>query len=185
MTKRFWAGMMIFSLLIAAGASAFVYVRLQERAMVEIPLGNEPASPRPPETDGPDPASEGAETAGVSISTVPATVVANGDLEEGDPERAPVEEAPAAMDERNILFTFFSSTAKEVAIIGDFTDWFRQPLRRRAGNRWTRAVKLKPGRYAYMFVVDDRRVPDPNAKETTTDGRSVLVVEPLSSDSAS
>jgi len=45
---------------------------------------------------------------------------------------------------------------------------------------WEMSLPLEPGSYKYMFVVDEKRVKDPNNK-TVRDGRSVINVKPLTS----
>ena len=94
----------------------------------------------------------------------------------------PSGEAPAATateETRNILFSYHGA-GKNVAIVGDFNNWFREPLRKKKDNVWRTSVKLRPGTYKYMFVVDDKRVRDPNNKSVSDGGRSVLTVKPAS-----
>jgi len=80
---------------------------------------------------------------------------------------------------RNILFSVHSSVAKDVYIIGDFTKWFREPLTKKKGNLWTLAKKLTPGTYEYLYVVDGRRVKDPNNKKVSNGGKSLITVKPI------
>lgn len=64
--------------------------------------------------------------------------------------------------------------AKRVQVAGDFNGWnpARTPLERvSADGAWSVTIPLKPGRYAYMFVVDGREwVVDPFASEQKDDG---------------
>ena len=56
--------------------------------------------------------------------------------------------------------------AKQVYVAGSFNNWHAaaQPLRP-AGGEWVGELKLAPGRYEYLFVVDGKWLPDPSAPE--------------------
>ena len=64
--------------------------------------------------------------------------------------------------------------AHTVAIAGDFNGWNPQVnlLENSEGNNiWSGTLKLEPGRYEYMFVLDGERwFPDPNALRYVKDG---------------
>ena len=64
--------------------------------------------------------------------------------------------------------------AHTVAIAGDFNDWNPQSniLEDSEGDGiWTGTLKLEPGRYEYMFVLDGEKwFPDPNALRYVKDG---------------
>jgi len=64
--------------------------------------------------------------------------------------------------------------AHTVAIAGDFNGWNPQTnlLEDPEGNGiWTGTLKLEPGRYEYMFVLDGEKwFPDPNALRYVKDG---------------
>ena len=64
--------------------------------------------------------------------------------------------------------------AHTVAIAGDFNDWNPQAniLKDPEGDGiWTGTLKLEPGRYEYMFVLDGEKwFPDPNALRYVKDG---------------
>lgn len=57
--------------------------------------------------------------------------------------------------------------AKEVAVAGTFNNWQASttPLKPAPGGEWCGEIKLPPGRYEYLFVVDGRWLPDPAARE--------------------
>jgi len=61
-----------------------------------------------------------------------------------------------------------------VAIAGDFNDWNPQAnlLEDQNGDGiWTGTLKLEPGKYEYMFVLDGEKwLPDPNALRYAKDG---------------
>lgn len=58
--------------------------------------------------------------------------------------------------------------AKQVFVAGSFNDWHAAaiPLRYSPGGEWRGELKLPPGRYEYLFVVDGKWMPDPAARET-------------------
>lgn len=66
------------------------------------------------------------------------------------------------------------SKAHTVAIAGDFNGWSPQAnlLEDLDGDGiWTATLDLKPGRYEYMFVLDEEKwLPDPNALRYVKDG---------------
>lgn len=67
-----------------------------------------------------------------------------------------------------------NNKAHTVAIAGDFNDWNPQAniLEDPEGDGiWTGILKLEPGRYEYMFVLDGEKwFPDPNALRYVKDG---------------
>lgn len=149
MSRGSWAGVMVVSLL-ASGASGFyVFTQIEPKNLLNAP-----------------------------ITTTPAATVADQPMPEQKPVEAvlPIstEEKPAT---RNILFRIPKPSAKSVFIIGDFNDWKRQPLEKK-GKTWEITFALKPGAYEYMYVIDDKRVKDPNNK-IVKDGKSVINVKPL------
>jgi hypothetical protein len=75
--------------------------------------------------------------------------------------------------------------ARTVQAAGDFNGWnpASTPLEPTTSGAWTVTLRLEPGRYEYMFVVDGERwVADPFAIEQTDDGfgarNAVLDVRP-------
>ena len=90
--------------------------------------------------------------------------------------------------DRGILFQLHAPDAFIVYLAGSFNDWAKKrdglvsdPQFAMTGpdsnGVWRAEVELKPGRYVYQFVIDgDRWLADPNADETDTANRSVLVV---------
>jgi hypothetical protein len=72
--------------------------------------------------------------------------------------------------------------AKHVYVAGSFNGWKPEttPLAPLGNGRWKGDLNLGPGRHEYLFVVDGKWLPDPNAKESVQNpfgGRnSVLTV---------
>lgn len=63
--------------------------------------------------------------------------------------------------------------ASTVHVAGDFNGWnpSRTPLQSAPGGAWSVTIPLAPGRYEYMFIVDNAQwVADPFATEQTDDG---------------
>ncbi len=92
------------------------------------------------------------------------------------PPPAPtVASAPAPHNEPLALvrLVMVQPTAATVAVAGDFNGWdpARTPLLRNDGGMWTTTIRLKPGRYQYMFVIDGKEwQTDPLASEVSQDG---------------
>lgn len=61
-----------------------------------------------------------------------------------------------------------------VAVVGDFNDWNPDKHQLNDENEdgiWTATLKLEPGRYEYMFILDGQKwVPDPEAYRYVRDG---------------
>ena len=67
-----------------------------------------------------------------------------------------------------------ASQVRSIAVVGDFNDW--DPTRNLLADEnndgiWTVTLKLEPGRYEYMFILDGQKwVPDPSAYRYVSDG---------------
>jgi len=94
----------------------------------------------------------------------------------------PKKEEPAEF--RNILFQYRSSKAKSVSIIGEFNNWIPQPLQKKDKNLWYITLKIKPGKYAYNYLVDGKIILDPNNLKEPVKVKdfesSYLILEPRS-----
>ncbi|MBN1492715.1 MAG: glycogen-binding domain-containing protein [Candidatus Omnitrophica bacterium] len=57
---------------------------------------------------------------------------------------------------KEIEFSFFAPSAKDVKVAGSFTDWNKKPIKLKSNRdgKWQTTVKLKPGTYEYRFLVD-------------------------------
>jgi hypothetical protein len=71
--------------------------------------------------------------------------------------------------------------AQQVYVAGSFNGWKPDttPLAALGNGRWKGDLKLGPGRYEYLFVVDGQWRPDPNARETVQNpfgGRNSVVM---------
>lgn len=167
MNRRFWLGLMMVALILAVGSAYVILDKLAHPAPQPKPvvLKTVPA-PRPAPS--------------VAVSTAAAAVETS--TAAAKPAE-PVEPAPAARKpsnaKRNILFKLIRSNAKQISIIGDFNNWTRRPMKRR-GKTWQLSVPLAPGTYEYAFIVDGKRIRDPNNRRSAPKGTaSVLIVKPL------
>ena len=86
---------------------------------------------------------------------------------------------------KRIRFSLLARRAKDVLLVGDFTEWETRPIimdRMKPRSRTFGAVvDLPPGTYQYKFIVDGKWVEDPNADAVTNEfgtGNSVITVEP-------
>lgn len=151
MTRKFWGMVMVTSLLITLGAAYFWFEKM---AQTEMALTvTEPVIPaahpiEPPKPVAPPPESQGEKS-------IPSA---------------------SGHETRNILFNFPRATAESVFIVGDFNDWHRQPMVK-IDKKWQVTIPLESGTYKYMFVVDEKRVRDPNNKNSA-DGKSLINVKP-------
>jgi 1,4-alpha-glucan branching enzyme len=82
----------------------------------------------------------------------------------------------------NIEFTLTASTAKTVAVAGDFNNWSptEATMHKKASGEWAVSVRLPAGRYLYKLIVDGKWMPDPDNPTQVPDGyggtNSVVVV---------
>ena len=82
-----------------------------------------------------------------------------------------------------VVFTYRDDQAQKVCIAGSFNQWSVQShCMNKDKNTWTLKLSLSPGRYPYLFLVDDRISKlDPGASLTEESGfgtkNSILVVE--------
>jgi hypothetical protein len=118
----------------------------------------------------------------ISVAAVPSKPAAENqpapaDIQKESAPAVAVAAAPAVPATRNILFRFPRPSAKSVFIIGDFNDWKRTAMEKNEKG-WDLTIPLTPGSYKYMFVVDEKRIKDPNNK-VAQDGKSVINVKPL------
>jgi len=82
-----------------------------------------------------------------------------------------------------VVFTYMDDQAQKVCIAGSFNQWSPQShCMNKDKNTWTLKLSLSPGRYPYLFLIDDRISKlDPGAGLTEESGfgtkNSILVVE--------
>src|SRR6266446_4831901 len=68
-----------------------------------------------------------------------------------------------AADEVTVTFKYSNPNAKSVGVAGEFSDWGTLPMTKDESGAWSRTFQLKPGTYAYKFVVNGTDwVFDPN-----------------------
>lgn len=81
---------------------------------------------------------------------------------------------PGSLAEITFSMRADASQVQSIAIVGDFNDWDpHRDLLTDDNNDgiWTVTLKLKPGRYEYMFIIDGEKwVPDPKAYRYVSDG---------------
>jgi hypothetical protein len=84
---------------------------------------------------------------------------------------------------RLVTFRIEEPAASSVSLVGSFNGWSPQNhrLQKRDGKIWEITLSLAPGRYAYRFLIDQKKqVLDPSTKLTEPDGfggqNSVVIV---------
>ena len=96
--------------------------------------------------------------------------------------------SPGAMTASNapagatVKFVYHAPSASSVRLVGDFNQWNKEktPLRKSSDGYWTIELEFKPGRYNYLFYIDETRwAPDPAASLNEDDdfGRKNSVLE--------
>ncbi|MBI2929794.1 MAG: hypothetical protein HYY24_29395 [Verrucomicrobia bacterium] len=97
-----------------------------------------------------------------SKPTNPPTV-ANGEL--STPNVSSVANAVEKPLANGVALRLLAPVARDVCVVGTFNDWQigATPLKSSSGGEWRAELKLAPGRYEYLFVVDGDWTPDPAA----------------------
>ena len=69
---------------------------------------------------------------------------------------------------RRVTFSFESSDAKEVILMGDFNNWNakKHSMKSNENGMWNKSVVIPPGRYEYKFLVDRQWEKDPQNDQT-------------------
>jgi 1,4-alpha-glucan branching enzyme len=70
---------------------------------------------------------------------------------------------PAGPKTKQVIFQWTLTEAKTVAVVGDFNGWdpHAHPLKKGKDGDWKATLRLKPGMYEYIFVVDGEWREDP------------------------
>jgi 1,4-alpha-glucan branching enzyme len=85
--------------------------------------------------------------------------------------------SPLHQAKRNLHHVFFfcdAPRARQVLLAGDFNRGDPTPMRRMADGRWMACLELPHGHHQYVFLVDGKRVLDPNAAGKTRNERNEL-----------
>lgn len=193
MNRKNLLSLLVLDLLVmvlAAGLIVYRYHSLARLSSLEASASRNiaaPAVPVVPETvKAPEPAQAQQPTADIAGTETSAEDAAPQIEPPGTPAEPAAEAKPAKGKSRNIGFVYRNSKARKVHLIGDFNDWIPQPLTRDKDHKWSIAIAVAPGDYAYNFVVDGKPLRDPNNPKTCDAGRgftnSYLKVKPLSED---
>src|ERR1039457_1494739 len=77
----------------------------------------------------------------------------------------PISERFPALEEQEIILTYFAPLAREVKVAGNFNGWSPDatPLKNTGAGEWVVRLMLRSGQYEYRFVVDGRWIEDPQA----------------------
>ncbi|MBI2915974.1 MAG: hypothetical protein HYY07_03860 [Elusimicrobia bacterium] len=120
-----------------------------------------------------------------SPSPSPAEKIQTGEPEEEVPTEEDTSSDPASSSKRmkpkKVTFAYSDPAAKRVTIVGDFNQWSPQLLQKQ-NEMWTLRLELKPGKYAYNFIVDGEMIRDPKNKRSRNAGQKVpssfLAIQP-------
>ena len=82
----------------------------------------------------------------------------------------PISERFPALEEQEVVLTFYAPEAKTVHVAGTFNDWSpdANPMASIGSEGWSAHLLLKSGQYEYRFVVDGIWTEDPQATQSTT-----------------
>ena len=86
----------------------------------------------------------------------------------------PLHRYSAKRNLHHVAFFCHAPEAKQVSLIGDFNDWQPNvtPMLRQPDGRWTASLEVRHGYHQYVFLVDDKRVLDPNATGQAKDSHN-------------
>lgn len=156
----------------AAEEEVLAETDVREDILVEdtkLPQEEAPA----PKAEEPAPAdTKSAEQPSESKAAKPAEAPAEKPAVKAEPKRQSVFVSGTGKT-RKVTFKYYGN-AKSVSIISGFT--MRKPVAlKKSGGVWSTTLVIYPGEYRYMFMVDGKETPDPNAEQD--DGRSVVVIK--------
>ena len=79
----------------------------------------------------------------------------------------PIAERFPALEEQEVVLTFYAPAAKSVQVAGNFNGWRPEasPLTHTGHDVWSAKLLLKSGQYEYRFVVDGVWTDDPQATQ--------------------
>jgi hypothetical protein len=99
------------------------------------------------------------------------TVTPSARLAENQPAGKSVATKSKKSPEKTARF-HLQTQAKSVQIAGDFNDWGKSPINMvpDGNGQWSAVVPLKPGQYAYRFIVDGKWCDDPNCNQRVANG---------------
>ncbi len=196
MTKKYWAALAIFCFTIALGSAVFLYQSLKNKTGNEVPLKKvvtEKSTREEKKTAEKFEVVNSTDTvktpSATEISKTAALKTAEPDKPKPAAKNSSSQTSPLKKEAvsykvtsglRNIGFSYHNMKAKEVFITGSFNDWSKQALYNK-GKIWAASVQLAPGTYQYQFIVDGKKIPDPNNKKISSEGKSILTVKPLGS----
>ena len=97
----------------------------------------------------------------------------------------PISERFPALEEQEIILTYFAPLAREVKVAGNFNGWRADatPLKNTSVGEWVVRLMLRSGQYEYLFVVDGRWTEDPQATQRLANlygGFNSVLAVPLS-----
>jgi len=159
--------------ILVMGASAYVLwertQKVQETKAVSAPAATPVAAPTPQKPTGPS-----QDTPAPSSTPPAAKPPVPQKSQKPTPKKMPSQSA------RKVHFQYRDSVPKNVAVIGDFNQWSLQLMKKDEKNRWNIVLRIKPGTYAYNFLVDGKMIRDPSNRKMIKAGQkipsSVLVV---------
>jgi 1,4-alpha-glucan branching enzyme len=118
----------------------------------------------------------------VGVKAVAPEVVKPGPVRSAEPAVAQLAPAKSRSPQpARVSLELVEPAAQQVYVAGSFNQWKPEttPLVALGNGRWKGDLKLGPGRYEYLFVVDGQWRPDPNARETVQNpfgGRNSVVM---------
>ena len=154
MGRGFLMALLALDLLVMGASGYVLWDRVKKNASPPpAPIVVQPPMPAP----APEPAAK-----------LPGEKPEDSGLEEAAPE--PTAKAKSRKHEgkpKKISFHYRDPSAKRVSIVGEFNQWSPQLMKKDAEQRWGITLNLKPGEYAYNFMVDGKLIRDPAQKKST------------------
>jgi 1,4-alpha-glucan branching enzyme len=97
----------------------------------------------------------------------------------------PISERFPALEEQEVMLTYFAPLARQVNVAGNFNSWRPEaaPLTNTDTGEWVVRLMLRSGQYEYLFVVDGRWTEDPQATQRIANphgGFNSVLLVPLS-----
>jgi hypothetical protein len=108
----------------------------------------------------------GLETVEAPLQPEEATESADGKVDPQSPIQ-PVSERFPALEEQEVILTFYAPEARKVNVAGNFNSWRLDatPLKNTGAGKWIVRLMLRSGQYEYRFLVDGRWSEDLGASQ--------------------
>ncbi len=156
MGKTFLMAVLALDLLVLGSSAYVLWDRVSKNLHPQSQVVQSvPAASAPPMSQSSDP-----------LSAPGAHAPAIEEIQEENKTETAAKKTPQKGKNQKVVFSFRDPLAKNVSVTGTFNAWKPAPMKKDASNKWSAALPLAPGQYAYNFIVDGKTIRDPGKKDS-------------------